>query len=95
MAMSSNLIQFTHQINTILNSDNYLLWKSHILAIMRGHGLISFIDGSQDPPSLTINSSDRTTSMNPAFSNWHNQDQLILVWIFNSLSLDSCSSDQL
>jgi gag-polypeptide of LTR copia-type len=86
MAMSSNPIQFTHQINTILNSDNYLLWKSQILAIMRGHGLISFIDGSQDPPSLTINSSDGTTSTNPAFLNWHKQDQLILAWIFNSLS---------
>jgi gag-polypeptide of LTR copia-type len=53
---------------------------------MRGHGLISFIDGSQDPPPPTIDSSDGITSLNLAFSNWHKQDQLVLAWIFNSLS---------
>jgi gag-polypeptide of LTR copia-type len=86
MATSSpQPIQFTHQIKTILDADNYLLWKSQILALLRGHGLIYFIDGSKEPPSKTITSNNISTT-NPEFTYWHQQDQLIMAWIFTSLS---------
>jgi hypothetical protein len=37
-------IQFSHQIHIILNHDNYLLWKSQVLSVLRGYDLVRFID---------------------------------------------------
>jgi GAG-pre-integrase domain len=59
---SSAPTQFTHQLSTILGLENYLVWKSQVLLVLRGHGLTSFIDGSTIPPSATITSSDGNCS---------------------------------
>jgi gag-polypeptide of LTR copia-type len=52
---------------------------------LRGYDLVGFIDGSLHPPSPTIVHNE-ITSVNPAFSKWHQQDQLILAWLFSSIS---------
>jgi hypothetical protein len=83
---SSAPTQFTHQLSTILGTENYLVWKSQVLHVLRGHGLTSFIDGSAIPPSATISSSDGIVSPNPAFEHWYQQGQLILAWLFTSIS---------
>jgi gag-polypeptide of LTR copia-type len=64
---SEQPIQFSHQIHTILNQDNYLLWKSQVFPVLRGHDLVSFIDGSCIKPSHTI-TIDEVTTINPAFA---------------------------
>jgi gag-polypeptide of LTR copia-type len=78
--------QFSHQISTILSNDNYLLWKSQIVPVLRGHGLISFISEKTVPPEESITTSDGVSQINPNFDKWQKQDQLILTWLFNSLS---------
>jgi gag-polypeptide of LTR copia-type len=83
---SDQPIQFTHQINTSLSSDNYLLWKSQIIPVLRGHGLISFITGTIVPTPESITVTDGASTLNSEFDKWHKQDQLILAWLFNSLS---------
>jgi gag-polypeptide of LTR copia-type len=45
-----------------------------------------YVDGSDPPPSHLSDSSDTVPAPNPAFQRWHQQDQLILAWIFNSIS---------
>jgi hypothetical protein len=72
-------------IHTILNPDNYLLWKSQVLPVMRGYDLIGFIDGSHSsPPSIIV--TDGVYSVNPTYIRWHQQNQLNLAWLFNSIS---------
>jgi gag-polypeptide of LTR copia-type len=45
-----------------------------------------YINGSDPPPSTLSASIDNVPTFNPAFQRWHQQDQLILAWIFNSIS---------
>jgi gag-polypeptide of LTR copia-type len=45
-----------------------------------------YIDGTV-PPLATLSAfSDGVIPMNPTFQQWHRQDQLILAWLFNSIS---------
>ncbi|KAJ3688843.1 hypothetical protein LUZ61_018007 [Rhynchospora tenuis] len=72
-AMSSSPMQVVHQIRTTLDQDNYLLWKSQILPVLRGHGLESFIDGSRvSPARFSVNSDGIQTSAEL----WHNLAQI-------------------
>jgi gag-polypeptide of LTR copia-type len=82
---SDTPIQFSHQIHTILTNDNYLIWKSQIILVLRGYNLMHFIDGTYPPPSILI-TSDGSSSANLDFQKWQQHDQLILAWIFNSMS---------
>jgi hypothetical protein len=63
-------IQFSHQIDIILNHENYLLWKSQVLPVLKSYDLISFIDGSELVPS-PMSSINGVSSTNPAFTKWH------------------------
>jgi gag-polypeptide of LTR copia-type len=83
---STTPIQFTHQIHTSLSHDNFLLWKSQVLPVLRGHGLVGFIDGSKSPPSQFYTTAAGVQESNPAYESWLQQDQLILAWIFSSIS---------
>jgi gag-polypeptide of LTR copia-type len=60
-------VPFSHQIHTVLNQDNYLLWKSQVLPVLEGYDLLHFIDGSYDIPPCTI-TTDGVVMLNPAFS---------------------------
>jgi gag-polypeptide of LTR copia-type len=53
---------------------------------LRGHRLIGFIDGTTPQPPKTVTDSSGAQSINPDFQHRHQQDQLILAWIFNSIS---------
>ncbi|KAJ3701350.1 hypothetical protein LUZ61_005055 [Rhynchospora tenuis] len=79
-------IQFSHQINTTLSSDNFLLWKLQVQPVLRGHGLMPFLDGSKVIPDAFLESTNGARTPNPEHERWLRQDQLILAWIFNSLS---------
>jgi gag-polypeptide of LTR copia-type len=83
---SNTPTQFTHQISITLSSDNYLLWKSQIIPVLRGHGIISFLSEKVVIPEEFVTSSDAVSVLNPEFDKWQKQDQLILVWLFNSIS---------
>lgn len=65
-----NPIQFHYSVNPKLDDTNFLLWKSQVLPMIRGHGLLSFLDG---------------TAPNSGSEPWNRQDQLILAWILSSL----------
>ncbi|KAJ1698573.1 hypothetical protein LUZ63_007085 [Rhynchospora breviuscula] len=83
---SEQPIQFSHQIHTTLNSENYLLWKSQILPVLRGYDLIGFVDGTRTSPERHLTTTTGV-SINPDYTKWHQQDQLILAWLFRSISV--------
>jgi hypothetical protein len=53
-------------IFTILNQDNYLLWKSQVLPVLRGYDFVGFIDDIFFPPPPTINTNG-VASLNPTY----------------------------
>lgn len=68
-----------------LTATNYFSWKMQIEAILVGHDLFRFVDGSLPPPPVTIIDNDKTIS-NPDFSYWTRQDKLICGALIGTLS---------
>lgn len=73
-----NPIQFHHSINPKLDDSNFLLWKSQVVPVIRGHGLLPYLDGT-----ISADSSSASSSMH--HENCVRQDQLILAWLLASL----------
>lgn len=74
-----------------LNHDNFLLWKAQLVPYFRGQDLFGFLDGSIPKPPKIISvtnseSSSVTERLNPAYSQWIRQDNIILSILMTSLS---------
>jgi gag-polypeptide of LTR copia-type len=84
---SDQPIQFIHYSNPYNPQfRQFILSGNHIfLPVLRCFDLIGFIDGSRSPPTRVI-SVNGVNSTNPEFTCWHQQNKLILVWIFSSIS---------
>lgn len=89
--MASSLFNFNHVLTIKLDEGNYLLWKSQIMAFVRGHGYMGFLDGTHPCPPATIevllpNTTEAIQDVNPEFLTWQQKDQLLLSGILSSLS---------
>lgn len=84
----TQIIQPQNQLITIkLNDDNYLVWKQQIITTVRGYGLEGFLDGSSIPPDKFIPAGEPgLLRVNPEYTAWQRQDQLLASWILSSLS---------
>ncbi|KAF5452112.1 hypothetical protein F2P56_027145 [Juglans regia] len=71
----------SHFITLKLTIDNYLLWKAQIVPFLKGHQLYGYVDRTLPKPPSTINA-----AVNPAYTRWLLQDQLIISAINSSLS---------
>lgn len=74
-----------------LNHDNFLLWKAQLIPYFRGQDLFGYIDGCIPKPPKFISVTHPETSvvterLNPAYSQWVRQDNLILSTLMTSLS---------
>ncbi|KAM1546009.1 hypothetical protein ACFX13_047227 [Malus domestica] len=65
-----------------LKSSNYLPWRALFALILRRYKLLGVIDGSESCLSPLL--SDR--SVNPAFEQWYEKDQNLLIWLNFTLS---------
>ncbi|XP_057989131.1 uncharacterized protein LOC110635065 [Hevea brasiliensis] len=84
-ASSSSSLTQTHasQFLTIkLTSLNHLLWQAQLLPLLRSHNLTDHVSSSATTPSPTSNDG----SPNPQYINWFRRDQLVLSWLFCSIS---------
>ncbi|KAL3510163.1 hypothetical protein ACH5RR_029564 [Cinchona calisaya] len=63
-----------HQLPIKLTSNNFLLWKTQLLPMLKGCGLACHLDNSAPPPPQL----DCSNQINPAFTQWVQQDQLVL-----------------
>ncbi|KAF5472656.1 hypothetical protein F2P56_009355 [Juglans regia] len=73
-------------ISIKLASSNYLLWKAQVIPILRGNGLLGYVQNQVPCPSQIIIGEDGESRTNPAAAMWLRTDQLILGWINSSLS---------
>jgi hypothetical protein len=76
-----------------LTQENYLLWQTQMLPYLRSQSLLRYVDGSIPQPSQTIvlpaneeTGESRHIAVNPAYTSWYFQDQLVLSTIVSSLS---------
>ena len=68
-----------------LTPTNYLSWKIQVEAILIGHDLYKFVDGSFNCPSRVI-TNDAEESPNPDFMFWIRQDKLLFGVLVGPLS---------
>ena len=80
---------FGNLLTVKLSSDNYLLWRSAILPLMRSHFLMGYIDGSYPcpPERILVQFEGRPAAIpNPEYRAWVMQDQALLSGINSSLT---------
>jgi len=85
MATLSNVHHFNTPISLKFNDKNFLVWKQQVLATLRGLGLMHYLDGN-NMPSEFLQSQNNQSLENPAYSNYHKQDQLLVAWLLASMS---------
>ncbi|KAA8534443.1 hypothetical protein F0562_031960 [Nyssa sinensis] len=78
-------INVSAQVPLKLTSTNYTSWKLQFQTLLVGYDLIGYIDGTKPCPPETL-AANQTTQLNPAYTFWIRQDQLILNAIIGSMS---------
>ena len=86
---TSTTVSFTFNMLVKLDQANYLIWRSQVLASIRGNRLEKLIDDSITPPPshITQRVGDDVRSVeNPDFISWRSKDQVLLGWLLSSMS---------
>ncbi|KAH9725758.1 retrovirus-related pol polyprotein from transposon RE2 [Citrus sinensis] len=89
---AANISQINFSFNTPIKLDrsNYLLWRSQVLASIRGNRLEGFIDGTKPAPEekLLLARADGSAQEidNPEYQNWRSQDQTLLGWLLSAIN---------
>ena len=87
--VNSAISSFTFNTPVKLDQSNFLIWRSQVLASIRGNRLEKFIDDSATPPPSHIAQrigDDIRSVENPEFVIWRSQDQVLLGWLLSSMS---------
>ncbi|CAA0831174.1 Unknown protein [Striga hermonthica] len=81
-------IQLHNQLISIkLTDENHLIWRQQVLTTVRGFGLEGFLDGTSEAPTRFIPGEEEgILQVNPEFTTWQRQDQLLASWLLSSLS---------
>ncbi|KAM2407100.1 hypothetical protein ACFX1X_026328 [Malus domestica] len=66
---------FSTVVNIKLDRTNYPLWLAQMLPILKSRDLMGYVDGTLMCPPKHVAGS---TNVNPAYSTWVQQDQMIL-----------------
>ena len=81
----------SHPFGLKLDRTNYTLWKTMVSTIIRGHRLDGYINGLKPaPPEFVPATGDEGpgfgVSANPAYEQWIISDQLLMGWLYGSMS---------
>ncbi|GJN34181.1 hypothetical protein PR202_gb22825 [Eleusine coracana subsp. coracana] len=86
---------FSQLISIKFMQDNYLLWTAQVVPYLKSQGLMGYVDGAISAPSQTIivepseESGSPRIAVNPEYTRWYHQDQLILSALLSSLTEDT------
>jgi hypothetical protein len=74
-----------------LSKENFMAWRTQILAYIKEHDAYGFLDGSSPPPAQTIPNTSTVveapaTMVNPVFLAWCQRDQMILSILISTLT---------
>nr|KYP64560.1 hypothetical protein KK1_019160 [Cajanus cajan] len=77
---------FNMPITIKLDNDNFLIWQQQVLATIQGLKLESFVHGNKIPPCYANKEDEIVKKENPKYTNYVQQDQLLVVWLLTSMS---------
>jgi hypothetical protein len=79
-----SIVTSTHSFSVKLNAKNYLAWKTQFIPILNYQNLNYLL--SNPSPSPTILNAANDAIPNPAYEEWFKQNQMLLSWLFSSLT---------
>ncbi|KAK2447644.1 hypothetical protein QL285_006983 [Trifolium repens] len=85
---SNNKNDLPSSVSVKLDRNNYPLWKSLVLPVVRGCKLDGYMLGTKSCPEEFTTSSDSSKIINPAFEEWQANDQRLLGWMLNSMTTE-------
>ncbi|CAL9243538.1 unnamed protein product [Arabidopsis halleri] len=94
-AITQATLSISQCVTLKLNDTNYLSWKLQFEQFLNSQLLLGYVTGALTRPSPTVvvrNGEQVTEANNPEFLKWMQTDQLIMAWIFGSLSEDTLKS---
>lgn len=88
MAASTNVNPkfFKHILSIKLNNENFLLWKQQVMAVIRGHNLLQYLNSSGKPIRFLSQEDEIAGIVNSELSEWEQQDQLLVSWLLSSVT---------
>ena len=71
---------FTHFLNIKLDKENYLLWRSQFLPLLKPHDLKGLIGGTSTCPVRFLPSTEKDAqpTINPEYTHYIKLDQMLL-----------------
>jgi len=92
MAANQNSTSATptfHLISQKLDDSNFLLWRQQVEPVIKSHKLQRFVMNPQIPMRFLTEADCEAGNENPAYSDWEQQDQILLLWLQSTLSFQS------
>ncbi|XP_010493723.1 PREDICTED: uncharacterized protein LOC104774223 [Camelina sativa] len=92
---SPSTLSISQCVTLKLTETNYLLWKTQFESFLSSQILLGYVNGDTPRPSPTtsVKTGDLVTeSPNPDFVKWIRNDQIVLAWLFGSLSKEALRS---
>ncbi|KAG7584280.1 Reverse transcriptase RNA-dependent DNA polymerase [Arabidopsis suecica] len=94
-AITQATLSISQCVTLKLNETNYLSWKLQFEQFLNSQLLLGYVTGAlaRPPPTVVVRNGEQVTEANnPEFLKWMQTDQLIMAWIFGSLSEDTLKS---
>ena len=77
---------FSNHVSIRLTDENYLLWQQEAIATIKGYKRQNHLDKSLIPRMYDSKEYALEGNLSSEFSNWKQQDNLLLSWLLASLS---------
>ncbi|KAG8473650.1 hypothetical protein CXB51_035527 [Gossypium anomalum] len=76
----------SQKVATLVDDNNFLAWKQHVLLVIKTHRLHSYIDGFITIPPRMLTSDGGASVENPAFIQYEQQDSALSAWLLSTIS---------
>ena len=88
-SVSTPTLSITQCVTLKLSSTNYLLWKTQFESFLSSQSLLGLVNGGsvRPSPTITVRDGDEVSEQeNSEFTKWVRKDQLVMAWLFGSLT---------
>lgn len=77
---------FKQVLSIKFNNENYLLWKQQVMATIRGHSLLHFLEPSSTPSRFLSAQDEIQRNISTNCLEWEQQDQFLVSWLLSSMA---------
>lgn len=93
--LAVSALTITQAVTLKLKEGNYLLWKLQFEQFLSSQMLLGHVTGAtlRPLPTVTVQQGEeQTQAVNPEYNKWMQKDQLILAWMYGTLTEDALKS---